>query len=210
MKRAPNILFDFGNVILDIDIPAAKERLHALKSEEIDSATFDKKVKELVFAYEVDAIPTDEFLESVSALAREDVTHDDVVAAWNSMLVGLPAFRLGMLESLRHDHTLLLLSNTNHLHISWVHEHLDQVHGVQSFENELMHDAYYSHLIKKRKPTKEAFEHVIDDAMITPHKTLFIDDMPQNIEVAKKMGFQTLLSPPEVEVAETLKVLGYY
>jgi FMN phosphatase YigB (HAD superfamily) len=210
MQEVANILFDFGNVIIDIDVPGTTQALLDIKSEGLDAEEYHTRIKELVFLYEVDAITTDDFLRSMQKLARSGTSLDDIIELWNGMLVSIPAYRLGMLEQLRKNFNVFMLSNTNYLHIAWVHDHVRDMHGVSNFEEDFLHGAYYSHLIKKRKPTPEAFAHVLEDAYITPGRTLFIDDMEQNIAAANKLGFQTLHSPPEDEVAETLKVMGMY
>jgi putative hydrolase of the HAD superfamily len=43
-----------------------------------------------------------------------------------------------------------------------------------------------------RKPGEEIFLRVIRENNLVPEETLFIDDSPQHIEGAKKVGLQTL------------------
>ncbi len=210
MAGVANILFDFGNVIIDIDIPGAIDRIAALRSPKVTEETYDREIRALVRKYEVDAISTDLFINGILKYADVKVQARDVITAWNSMLVAIPEYRLTMLETLKHNFGLYMLSNTNYLHIEWVHDHLRTTHHIEDFESRFFDVVYYSHLIKARKPDSEAFEHVIRDAMITPEKTLFIDDNEANIEAASALGFQTLLSPPEKDVAEDLKLLGLY
>jgi len=210
MNPVANILFDFGNVIIDIDSPGAFDRIAALRSPDLDEESYRKQIIDLAEKLEVDAISTETFIGGILNLAKPDIQADDVVDAWNSMLVGIPKYRFGMLDSLKQNFNLLMLSNTNALHIAWVHEHLESIHGINDFESRFFHDVYYSHKIKARKPQPEAFIHVIEESLITPEKTLFIDDVQEYLDAAAKLGFQTMLSPPEEEVAETLKILGYY
>lgn len=210
MTGVANILFDFGNVIIDIDIPGAIDRIAAFRSPKVSEETYDRELRKLVMKYEVDAISTDLFINGILKYTDHKVQARDVIMAWNSMLVTLPEYRLTMLESLKHEFGLFMLSNTNYLHIEWVHDHLRKTHHVEDFESRYFDVVYYSHLIKARKPDPEAFQYVIRDAMITPGKTLFIDDNEDNIAAASALGFQTLLSPPEKDVAEDLKLLGLY
>lgn len=210
MNPIANILFDFGNVIIDIDSLGAFDRIAAFRSPDLDEETYRKNIISLAEKLEVDAISTDAFVEGILNLASSGVVAKNVVDAWNSMLVGIPRYRLGMLESLKQNFNLLMLSNTNQLHIAWAHEHLESIHGINDFESRFFNDVYYSHEIKARKPDPRAFRHVAEQSMITPEKTLFIDDVQEYLDSAAKLGFQTMLSPPEEEIAETLKILGYY
>jgi putative hydrolase of the HAD superfamily len=52
---------------------------------------------------------------------------------------------------------------------------------------------YYSHLMGMRKPNSDIFEFVLTKHHLKPHETLFIDDSPQHIETAKKLGLHTHL-----------------
>jgi putative hydrolase of the HAD superfamily len=126
------------------------------------------------------------------------------------MLVTLPKYRLDMLEMLRNNFNVYLLSNTNSLHLEWIHEYLVNTYSVKQFEKTYFDQAYYSHIIGDRKPNASIFQHVISDAILTPERTLFMDDLKDNIDTAAKLGFQTYLVDKEVDIAEYLKVEGYY
>ena len=43
-----------------------------------------------------------------------------------------------------------------------------------------------------RKPDAEIFIRIMDEMGFKPERTLFIDDSPQHIEAAKKLGIQTI------------------
>ena len=57
----------------------------------------------------------------------------------------------------------------------------------------LFEKTYYSHLTGKRKPEPAIFEQVLKENNLKPQETLFIDDSPQHLEAAKKLGIQTFL-----------------
>ena len=210
MAEIANILFDFGNVIIDIDIPGATQRIGSLRNPDIEESKYSDYVHDLVRKYEVNAISTDGFINGVLRYAHNKVQARDVILAWNSMIIGIPEYRLEMLDQLRRNHNLYLLSNTNELHIEQVHHHLQRSHAIEDFESRYFDEVYYSHEIGERKPDDTCFRHVIENALITPRKTLFIDDTKANIEAALEMGFQVLHSPEEEEIAETLKLQGLY
>jgi putative hydrolase of the HAD superfamily len=54
------------------------------------------------------------------------------------------------------------------------------------------HRAYYSHIMKKRKPNTDIFEQVLNENSLKAHETLFLDDNLSNVEGAKKLGIQTV------------------
>ena len=205
-----NLCFDFGNVLIDIDIEGAKHRLFELMQSGHDPEKVHAEIEHLIREYEVDEISTREFLDAMKAMARPEIEDDTIINAWNSMLLGIPQYRFGMLELLKENYNVFLLSNTNSLHIDWVHHYLRDTYQIMQFEKTFFDDHYYSYEIGKRKPDSEYFLHVIDDAMITPARSLFIDDIEENVRAARQLGFQTIHLRPEEEIAEVLKLKSLY
>lgn len=210
MKNIRTILFDFGNVLIDIDIPHAKAKLESLMRLDLPAKAVERHLVQLIHQYETSAIDTDGFINGILKFAQPEVRSEDVVEAWNSMLIGMPRYRLAMLEAIKDNVTLMLLSNTNALHIEWVHNHMVNMHGIADFERRYFHGVFYSHLIRLRKPQPEAFQFVMNNAYVTPSSTLFIDDVPENIRTAKRLGFKTWLFEPEDEIAVVMREAGYY
>ena len=201
-----NLLFDLGNVIVDIDIDGAFSRLRGLfhadaKYELIEKAFVD---------YECGRISTDIFINTMLRQSERKYQAIDVIEAWNSMLIGIPSYRLDMLEKLRSNYNVYLLSNTNALHLEWIHRYVRKVHHVDSFEKQYFDHAFYSHLVGDRKPNASLFKFVIEDAYMTPALTLYMDDVQENLDVASKLGFETYLVKPGEEIAEYLKERGFF
>ena len=60
----------------------------------------------------------------------------------------------------------------------------------------------------KRKPDAEIFEQVLQENNLDPAETLFIDDSPQHLETAKKLGLQTYLLTAPDNIQEYFKING--
>jgi glucose-1-phosphatase len=201
-----NLLFDLGNVIVDIDIEGAYTRLGNLFRSDARKEVIEKALLD----YECGRISTDIFINAMLSQSEQKFQALDVIEAWNSMLIGVPEYRLDMLDKLRSKYNVYLLSNTNALHLEWVHRYMRRVHKVESFEQQYFDHAYYSHLVGDRKPNASFFRFISEDAFMTPALTLFMDDMQANIDAADALGFQTYLVKPGEEIAEYLKRGGYY
>jgi FMN phosphatase YigB (HAD superfamily) len=98
---------------------------------------------------------------------------------------------LQILQQLRLHYDLFLLSNTNEIHEETFNNILMQAHGIPTI-GVFFDKVYYSHRVGLRKPMKEIFERVLAENMLKPEHTLFIDDSPQHIAVAKELGIQTI------------------
>ncbi len=203
---ARNLLFDLGNVIVDLDLEGAYQKLEQLFHKDADKG----KVEKAYVEYECGRISTEIFINTLLSQSHPTVEAFDVVEAWNSMLVGIPSYRLEMLRMLLPKYNVYLLSNTNALHLEWIHQYVGRVHGVRHFVKEHFHEAYYSHLVGDRKPMPSIFRHIIDDSFITPALTLYMDDVEENLDAARRLGFKTYLVKPGEEIAEYLKIEGYY
>ena len=103
------------------------------------------------------------------------------------MLLDLPVERLRILEKLHAEKRISLLSNTNEIHVEAFESAMKKVHGIQNLSGFFDH-VYYSCRVGMRKPEERIFEHVIKEQNYNPSETLFIDDSPQHIEGAKKVG----------------------
>lgn len=100
-----------------------------------------------------------------------------------------PEHRLKFLKRLKaqNKYQLILLSNTNELHIDWVKA---QIPFYEAFKE--CFDAFYlSHEINLRKPNTDIFNFVLNTHQLKPENCVFIDDNAENIETANNMGIKT-------------------
>jgi HAD superfamily hydrolase (TIGR01549 family) len=123
-------------------------------------------------------------------LGIEDVSDDQIVDAWNSILLDLPEQRLFTLEKAAENHRIFLLSNTNDLHIESFNRYLLDEFQLPSLEP-FFEQLYLSYEVGLRKPDPRIFEYVLQDAGLDPQNTLFIDDSIQHIQSANELGILT-------------------
>ena len=179
-----NIIFDFGDIFLNLDKPAVFRNMEAFGFEEM-TMEMDTLAKQ----YETGLITSNEFIKTLNALYPK-ATETDLIVAWNSILLDFPEYRLEFLEQLKEKgiYRLFLLSNTNDLHIG----HVVETMGKKRFERfrSCFEGFYLSHEMKMRKPNAEIYEYVLDQNTLIPEETLFIDDTKDNTDSAKKLGIQ--------------------
>jgi putative hydrolase of the HAD superfamily len=113
------------------------------------------------------------------------------VDAWNSILLDFPEKRLNFIEQLaaENEYKLLLLSNTNDLHIECVKQEMG-MERYNRFKNAF--DVFYlSYEIGMRKPDSEIFEFVLQENNLVPQETYFVDDVSENTDAAAALGINT-------------------
>ena len=136
---------------------------------------------------ETGAITPQHFRDELRRFFRKPVTDEQLDDAWNAMLLDIPEPRIRLLESLRNDYRIFLLSNSNEIHYMKFLERFRKQSGYADFDA-LFEKAYFSFLIGLRKPSPEIFSHVLNESMLEPSETLFIDDTLMHVEGAVKAG----------------------
>lgn len=199
-----NILFDFGNVLIDINIPASVEALKSIEGIMLDKFELLNSKYNWFNRYEVGDMTEESFINAIQRCYKPVPEGQVIKKAINAMLIGIPAERLLELEKLRKDYQVFLVSNTNETHLDWVYRHLKNVHGITDFDTRYFNKTYYSHLIGQRKPTEAFFDYVLKDAKIKAAESLFIDDIAENTASAKKLGFNVFHHDPQYEIMEIL------
>jgi FMN phosphatase YigB (HAD superfamily) len=193
MENIKNIIFDYGNVIFTLDFKKSRQAWIDLGIEDADTF-YSHKVQDKIFTdFESGDVGAEEFRAYIrKALNKPELTDQQINHAWNSLLVGVPAGNHELLLSLKPKYHTFLLSNINPIHYDHIMKYLADEFGFNGNDH-LFEKVYYSHLLGKRKPNAEIFEQVLNENNLDPAETLFIDDSPQHIETAKKLGIQTYL-----------------
>ena len=188
MKNIKAIIFDLGSVILNINY---QNTINAFSKLGVKNAStfYSKKVQANLFnQIETGDITTEKFL---SGLQKEtnNASINQVSEAWNAMLLDLPDNRLAVIKSLKKEYSIYLLSNTNAIHIDAFKNKLRKVKW-KKFCN-LFDKMYLSHEVGLRKPNAAIFEYLLKEQNLQAHEVFFIDDSPQHIEGANKLGIKT-------------------
>ena len=193
-----NIIFDFGDIFINLDKPATLRELSKLGVTSISD-----KMMQVYHQYEMGLISTDEF---ISFFQNEfNIKREDLIKCWNAILLDFPKHRLLFLRELAKSkkYRLFLLSNTNDLHISWIKNDW----GIELYNEFKNHfeEFYLSHEINLRKPNLNIYEFVLKQNNLIAEETLFIDDTKENTDAAKKIGIKVWnLIPGKEDVNELL------
>ncbi|MBP1840231.1 HAD family hydrolase [Formosa algae] len=191
------IIFDFGDVFINLDKVGALEQ--ALLNFKLENIPED--MVHINSLYEMGLIDNSEFLEFYETSFPE-ITKDKIIEIWNSILKDFPHHRLEFLKSLSESkkYKLILLSNTNDLHIEFVKSYVPFFKEFESY-----FDVFYlSHEINLRKPNPDIYEFVLKENNLIASETLFVDDLKENTESAEKLGINTWNIIPGKEDVTTL------
>lgn len=180
-----NIIFDFGDIFIDLDKAATAREMEAFGFTSITP-----ELQIILNTYEKGLISSEDFLSKMGHIFPM-ANKNSLRFAWNAIILKFPEDRLKFIEALakKKQYRLFLLSNTNALHIEKVIEHmtLDRyLRFQQCFEK-----FYLSHEIHLRKPDSEIYEFVLKENRLKASETLFIDDTKENTDAASQVGIKT-------------------
>ena len=182
-----NLIFDFGGVILNIDIRRSMDAFkHYLPSNNIPENMLDHPA---LHAFEIGAMDEEDFYHQFSAALGIDVSMEMFTEAWNSLILDLPVARVELIKNLRNTHRTFLLSNTNSIHYQRVSEVVEQTIGHKEID-QYFEAAYYSHFLGLRKPDHTSFRYILENHDLIPEETALLDDNDDNLESAKQLGIQ--------------------
>ena len=185
-----NIIFDLGGVIINIDYDRTIQEFKKLGLSSFEDLYTQANQTDLFDNIETGKISSMHFINRLLDVLPSGTKANQVVHAWNAMILDYPKERLDALLKLKEKHNIFLLSNTNSIHLEKANRMLAQVtpNGLDHY----FHKVYLSHEIGFRKPHPEAFQLILDENNLDPSETTFLDDSIQHIEGAKKLGLNTI------------------
>ena len=198
MKQYNNIstlIFDLGGVIVDLDLAKCIQNFKELGLENIEQYLSNFGQKDFFMQFEKGQIGIPAFRNEIRKLAGTELSDVQIDKAWCSFLTQIPVEKLHLLSELKKKYRLLLLSNTNPLHIETA------VAAEFSKTGKTMQDffdkCYLSYEMGMVNPDVEIFEALLTDAQVKAEECLFLDDGKKNIDTAAALGIQTYWVKPD-------------
>jgi glucose-1-phosphatase len=207
MKKASihTLLIDIGQVLVALDLPAVLESIapHTpLTLEELEL----RLVKNAdILLYETGLISSQQVYERVTNLLETSVSFDQFRDMWvrlfriesdsQGRLISAVLFR-----ELKRRYRLVALSNTNQMHFDYLTRSLPLVNEFD--------DLVLSYRVKAMKPDRRIYEAALEITGCTPEELFFVDDMPENVAVAREMGISSVLFTGEQQLRRDLQQAG--
>ena len=192
MQNIQTLIFDLGGVI--INLKTEQEWLEEDLLPNFQPERLQLLQQQQYFQlFETGNVSVPDFTQQLKEIAvNKNITEDEVVHHWNGILKDIPKHRVDVLKQLSKKYKLILLSNTNHIHMDFIRNYMVAEFGEDILQ-ENFHTCYYSQEIGLRKPHKEIYEFVLQQQGITASESLFLDDKPENLSEPEKLGIHTFL-----------------
>ncbi|SNS01193.1 MULTISPECIES: HAD family hydrolase [Hymenobacter] len=203
--KLPHLLFDFGGVIINLNYDRTLEAMRRLSRRGSTIAFTQAAQAELFDLMETGRLTPQEFRDGLRKHYELEASDEELDAAWNAMLLDVPAERLALIAELRaQGYQTALLSNTNQIHIDAINAVLKTEYGFAHGIADALDRVFYSQQVGLRKPGEEIFRHALQEMNWKAEETLFIEDSPQHIETARRLGLHTLFLAPPLTLTDAL------
>ena len=174
------LFFDLGNVIVPFDIQRAYAGFEAVSALPIEEMAKRLRAGDLVQRYECGEVEDEPFFESFCDLTGVRTTFERFCEIWNSIFLPPTLVPEDLLKELSSRHTLLLLSNTNAIHYRFLERNYAHIGHF--------HHHVLSHEAGAQKPARKIYDDALAAAGVQPEQVFFTDDLPENIEAARRLG----------------------
>lgn len=179
-------IFDMGNVIIDIDFNRVFDKwseLSGTPSEEIKSRFTFGNIFQL---HECGKISDIEFAELLCEEMDITLSFEDFAEGWHAIFISLRPEVIDIMERLREQgHRVVVLSNTNRLHLDYWPAHYPEIAASSDF-------LYLSQDLGMRKPDPEIYKYVLQSEEFDAADAIFFDDVEENVKAAEALGIRSI------------------
>lgn len=181
MYRA--ILCDLGGVMVDLEPDQLIRQVSQLigrSFNEVQKAVYDPR---LLLPFEVGKITPEAYHEGLCERLQLPWNFPQFTRAWNDVL-GERASMTELFSHLKQKLKLVVLSNTNALHLQHIRE-------VLRF-SEIFHAWVASCEVACRKPDALIYELALKRAGVSTEEVLYVDDRPEMVEAGRAAGIEAV------------------
>jgi glucose-1-phosphatase len=183
-RKISVIVLDLGNVILPFNYETAINKLELIeKGLGQQFYTFIKSNYSIHRRFEKGDISSEEFIRIMLQALDNKVSAEEFCNIYSKIFVVNEPL-VSLLSELHKKFTLILLSNTNKIHRDYGWENYP---FLKYFDKLIL--SYEVHAVK---PEPEIYKSVEAFTKKLPHEHLFIDDIAEYAEAAKKLGWEAI------------------
>ena len=194
------IIFDYGNVISALDNNLFLKEIAGFSEKTVS------ELHELIYVksglpkqFESGLISSDEFFTRIKNLCGLSMRQTDFIRAFTGIFTPIQS-TLALIERLKPDYRLGLLSNTN----EWDFKY--EIEKIRVFD--LFDTVTVSYRVKAMKPDKEIYLDALNKLGLTPEECIYIDDIKEYSDAACAIGIRGIHYIDHNSLLESLASLG--
>jgi putative hydrolase of the HAD superfamily len=198
MSKYSVIVFDLGNVLIPFDYAPVLKKFNNIKEGMGDR--FKKLYADNYHIhqnFERGKISLNQFLAIMHEWTENILTDDEFIKSFSDIFT-FNRDVIDLLPMLKENYTLVLLSNTNEMHKRYGYEHHE---FMKHFDKLIL-----SHEVGAIKPEENIYKEVEKFTQRPSHEHLFIDDIKEYVEGAKRCGWDAIQFISYEKLVEDLKL----
>ncbi len=178
------IVFDLGNVLIPFDYSGFLQELNDRQNGLGDEFVLRYKNEYNIHRdFEKGRLSKTGFLEIMMEWTNYQMTEEEFCHYFSDIFT-VNEDVAGLLPGLKNNYTLVLLSNTNEIHMEYGWKKYD---FLKYFDKLIL-----SHLTGAAKPEQEIYKAVEEFTGKPAEEHIFIDDIKEYTEAAKKLGWDAI------------------
>jgi len=181
-----NVIFDLGGVLLNINPLLSLIELEKTSGIELGELKIRLESEKIFEKLDTGMLNPVEFRQHLCRIMGKFIPDAEIDRIWNILLLDFPAPRVELLQRLKKNYRIFLLSNTNIIHFWHYTQNFHSVYGIQM--TDLFEQLFLSYEIGKHKPDAAIFTYMLEKAGINSSESIFFDDTIQNITAANQLG----------------------
>jgi glucose-1-phosphatase len=195
------LIFDLGNVIINVDINRAFDSwARALGIERPlvrQSIAFDEEYRQ----FEKGLLTPADYEAHTAARLGKAFPPGVFAAGWNAIFDGFVPGIERLIPRLQRAYRLAVLTNTNVLHAPvWSARYASVLSHFEKI--------YQSFQLKTRKPEAGAFMAALVGLGVRPEEAVFLDDLEENVRAARALGLTGIVVTSCAQMTADLRAIG--
>ena len=194
------IIFDLGRTLIPFDYKRGYDRLSRIcpyPAEEIPKRIGSTG---LVNRFESGAVEPRAFVNELSGVLGIAPDYDQFCDIWSSIFLPETLISEELLQGLRRNHRLLLLSNTNAIHFEMI---WNAYPLLRHFDAHVL-----SYRVGAMKPSPVIYQEAIRQAQCLPQECFFTDDVASYIDAAREQGIDAVQFQNSAQIEQELRHRG--
>jgi len=201
MKKYQAIIFDLGNVVINISFDKIFEYWAKMSGRDANELKQKFEFDEMYQQFERGEVKSFTYRKYISEKLELYLSDDEFDNGWNNIYLNVAPGIVRLLRDLKFWFRLIALTNTNEIHIQkWK---LKYASLLSNFEK-----VFCSSEIGVRKPEKKAYEIVLQYLKLEPNSVVLLDDSSKNVNTASDIGIKGVLVKSHHQIIDELKKLG--
>jgi FMN phosphatase YigB (HAD superfamily) len=194
------VIFDLGKVIIAFDFMRGYQGLERICGLPVTEIRSRIAATDLVPRFESGLVEPQDFVAQLSGMLDLHISYDQFCQIWSSIFLPDPLVPESLLAGLGQRYRLLLLSNTNAIHIQM----LEQTYPLLGH----FHYKVLSHIVGAMKPSPAIYREAIARAECRPEEIFFTDDIPDYVAAAKREGIDAVQFESSAQIERELRARG--